>query len=207
MHALTCDRRLRKHIQQCLESFQHRTMPQSRKRPAAVAVTIVDEADAANLDGLESAEGPPDQAALILTRRSAALSHHAGQWALPGGRMEAGEGPEDTALRELEEEVGLCLGKEDIMGRLDDFSTRSGFVIKPVVIWAGRGMRLTPNPAEVASIHRIPVAEFLRKDAPIVEESSESKNPVLMMPVGRGWIAAPSPSRARRSASPGAAVR
>jgi len=114
-----------------------------------------------------------------------------GQWAFPGGRMDAGESPEDTALRELAEEVGLKLRHDRVIGRLDDFTTRSGFTVTPVVVWGGPGVDLTPNPAEVESIHRIPIAEFLRNDAPILEEIPESRNPVLLMPVGNSWIAAP----------------
>ena len=130
-------------------------------------------------------------AAIILTRRAAKLRKHAGQWALPGGRIDAGESPEQTALRELEEEVGLQLGAECIIGRLDDYSTRSGFIIKPVVVWAGAGIALTANPEEVASIHRIPLIEFMRQDAPILQDIPESEHPVLKMPIGTSWIAAP----------------
>ena len=105
--------------------------------------------------------------------------------------MEDGEQPEDTALRELSEEVGLPLASDRVMGCLDDFSTRSGFTITPVVIWGGAGVDLTPNPGEVASVHRIPIAELMRADAPILEEIPESRQPVLLMPVGNSWIAAP----------------
>jgi 8-oxo-dGTP pyrophosphatase MutT (NUDIX family) len=131
------------------------------------------------------------EAALILTRRASGLENHAGQWALPGGRLEQDESPEQAALRELEEEVGLGLDSGDVMGRLDDFVTRSGFLITPVVLWGGPNQTLKPNPAEVRSIHRIPVSELLRPDAPILDSMPESENPVLLMPVGRSWIAAP----------------
>ena len=78
-----------------------------------------------------------------------------------------------------------------MLGRLDDFTTRSGFVITPVVVWAGAGDALVPNAAEVASIHRIPVDELLRVDAPMLENLPEHEHPVLRMPVGNSWIAAP----------------
>jgi hypothetical protein len=78
-----------------------------------------------------------------------------------------------------------------VLGRLDDFVTRSGFVITPVVIWAGAARHITPNPAEVASIHRIPVTEFLRADAPLLADEGHSDQMVLRMPVGHHWIAAP----------------
>ena len=100
---------------------------------AAVALTIVDEGHGADVPGLPSFQSWQSRAALILTRRALTLRRHAGQWALPGGRVDAGETPEETALRELDEEVGLKLDADAIIGRLDDFVTRSGFHITPVV--------------------------------------------------------------------------
>jgi hypothetical protein len=105
--------------------------------------------------------------------------------------MEDGERPEEAARRELAEEVGLPLAPERVMGCLDDYTTRSGFTITPVVIWGGTDVELTPNPVEVASVHRIPIAELMRADAPILEDIPESQHPVLLMPVGHSWIAAP----------------
>jgi len=158
---------------------------------AAVALVIADEGPGAGLRGLPKQRGWSQRPALILTRRSKTLRNHAGQWALPGGRIDAGETPEQTALRELAEEVGLQLDPAAVLGRLDTFVTRSGYAITPVVVWAGEARTLAPNPDEVASIHRIPVAEFLRTDAPILETISQSPHPVLKMPVGDNWIAAP----------------
>lgn len=158
---------------------------------AAVALTLADEGTGAQLRGLRQARGWSTDAALILTRRAKTLSGHAGQWALPGGRIDEGETPEQTALRELHEEVGLALPLDAVLGRLDPFVTRSGYAIQPVVVWAGEARGLKPNPAEVASIHRIPVREFLRDDAPILEPLEGSAHPVLKMPVGDNWIAAP----------------
>jgi hypothetical protein len=105
--------------------------------------------------------------------------------------MEAGESPEETVLRELEEEVGLKLDADRVIGSLDDYSTRSGFVIKPIVVWGDPDIILRANPDEVASIHRIPLAEFMRDDAPVFQEIPESENPVLFMPIGNTSIAAP----------------
>ena len=158
---------------------------------AAVALVITDEGPGSSLWGLQKSEQWSTQAALILTRRAKSLRGHAGQWALPGGRIDAGETPEQTALRELQEEVGLQLTEADILGRLDTFITRSGYAMTPVVLWAGEARTLLPNPAEVASIHRIRITEFLRADAPILEPLAGSEHPVLKMPVGDNWIAAP----------------
>jgi hypothetical protein len=87
--------------------------------------------------------------------------------------------------------VGLAVGAGDILGRLDDYETRSGYVITPVVVWAGSARVLQPNPAEVLSIHRIPLTEFQRADAPMVDRVEEPGREVLRMPVGDTWIAAP----------------
>ena len=105
--------------------------------------------------------------------------------------MEAGESPEEAVLRELEEEVGLRLDISRIIGRLDDYSTRSGFMIKPIVVWGDANITLKANPDEVASIHRIPLVELMRDDAPMFQEIPESEHPVLIMPIGNSSVAAP----------------
>ena len=143
------------------------------------------------MEGLARPSAWSRDAALILTRRSALLRDHPGQWALPGGRVDVGESAEDTALRELAEEVGLVVDAGAVLGRLDDYVTRSGFAITPVVIWAGEAPSLVANPAEVESIHRIAVREFMRADAPLLDPIADSEHPVLRMPVGESWIAAP----------------
>ncbi len=188
---LVCDENLFQRIRSNLMNFDVRTHDKKGATQAAVAITVVDVSHGSGIYGLPTYEYRNKNAALILTRRAFRLKNHAGQWAFPGGHMDAGESPEDTALRELAEEVGLKLGHDRVMGRLDDFTTRSGFTISPVVIWGGPGVELTPDPREVASIHRIPITEFMREDAPILEEVPGSSNPVLRMPVGNSWIAAP----------------
>ena len=85
----------------------------------------------------------------------------------------------------------LRLDAARVLGRLDDFVTRSGYSITPVVVWAGAARGMRPNPGEVESLHRIPVAELMRADAPMLERVESSAHPVLRMPVGDGWIAAP----------------
>ncbi len=163
----------------------------SARKRAAVALTIVDEGLGAGLPGIENPRVWSESPAILLTRRAAALRKHAGQWALPGGGIDPGESPEEAALRELHEEVGLALTEDNILGMLDDFVTHSGFCITPVVVWAGTTRGFTPNEAEVASTHRIPVTEFMRDDAPLLEAIEGSAHPVLRMPVGDRWIAAP----------------
>src|SRR3990167_1268443 len=185
------DDRLKTLLQDKLRAFPVLAARGDLHHAAAVAVVITDEGLGAGLAGLPQHAAWSTEAALIVTRRSSQLRKHAGQWALPGGRIDAGETPEQAALRELAEEVHLHLDADAVLGRLDDFVTRSGFVITPVVVWADAAQHIAPNPAEVASIHRIPVAEFLRGDAPMLECVAHSEQVVLRMPVGSNWIAAP----------------
>lgn len=191
------DETLRLRIQAQLRGFEVRLAAAAGPatgeplQAAAVVLAVVDEGHGADLRGFTRHTAWSTDAALLLTRRSAQLRRHAGQWALPGGRIDEGETPEQAALRELEEEVALRLDTSAILGRLDDYVTRSGFVITPVVVWAGAARELAPNPAEVASVHRIPVAEFLRADAPLLDPVEGGERTVLRMPVGHDWIAAP----------------
>ena len=107
----------------------------------------------------------PGDAAFLLTRRTPRLRAHGGQWALPGGRVDPGETIEQTALRELHEELGVLASTDDILGTLDDYPTRSGYLIAPVVVWAP-GAALSPNPSEVAGAYRIGCGELFREGSP-----------------------------------------
>ncbi|WP_213772364.1 CoA pyrophosphatase [Bradyrhizobium sp. dw_78] len=127
--------------------------PAPTLKRAAVAIVLVEADDAA--------EGT----AFMLTRRAAGLRTHRAQWALPGGRCDEGETPIAAALRELHEELGLELKPAHVLGMLDDYPTRSGYLITPVVLWAGKGAVISANPEEVASVHRIALADIERSDA------------------------------------------
>jgi 8-oxo-dGTP pyrophosphatase MutT (NUDIX family) len=189
------DEQLRASIQAKLQAFDVQSATAGSDgdplHAAAVAIAIIDEGHGADLPALPPHNTWSTQAALLLTRRSLHLRKHPGQWALPGGRIDVGETAEEAALREMAEEVDLSLDADAVMGRLDDYITRSGFVITPIIVWAGAARDLSPNLAEVASIHRIPIAEFLRADAPMLERIEQSEHEVLRMPVGSDWIAAP----------------
>ena len=160
-----------------LSAFERQALPDDGRRRAAVAqVLLYDE------------EG---RACFLITRRAATLRKHTGQWALPGGRLDAGETAERAALRELQEEVGLVLEASRVLGALDDYGTRSGFIITPVVVWGGLVGELTPNPAEVAKIFRVPLDDLEGPDVPRLITIPESDRPVIQLPLLGTLIHAP----------------
>jgi 8-oxo-dGTP pyrophosphatase MutT (NUDIX family) len=146
---------------------------------AAVAVTL-----------LESDDGS-GETAFVLTRRGRDLRTHKGQYALPGGRCDEGESAVAAALREVEEELGLRLSADDVLGMLDDYPTRSGYLITPVVIWAEQTRPLLSNPEEVASVHRIPLAEIARAGAIDFITIPESQRRVIRIRMNGSLVHAP----------------
>jgi 8-oxo-dGTP pyrophosphatase MutT (NUDIX family) len=171
------DSALRERIRGHLQVHERMRTDLGSRGHAAVAVALV--ADAS------------DRPCFVLTRRSPELRRHAGQWALPGGRIDPGESAEEAALRELDEEVGLALPSSSVLGCLDDYPTRSGFVITPVVIWGGPGAELDPNPEEVAEAYRVPIAELDRPGVPQLRSIPESDRPVISVPLLGSNIHAP----------------
>ncbi len=188
---MQCTDALRHTIVENLSAFEVRRATDDSLRRAAVAITVTDVGPGTDLPGIEDSDGWSSAAALLLTRRSEHLRNHPGQWAFPGGRVDAGETLIETALREMQEEVDVALAQDRVLGVLDDFVTRSGFAMTPVIVWGGPQLQATPNPDEVASIHRIPLREFQRDDAPLLVQTHTSEHPILRMPVGEDWIAAP----------------
>ena len=171
------DDALRDRMARHLSDFERRALPADGLRPAAVALTVV-------TDEL-------DRACFLLTRRAAGLRAHGGQWALPGGRLDEGETSIDAALRELQEELGLQLGPESVLGKLDDYPTRSGYRITPIVTWASGNPERVPNPQEVAEVYRVPLAELDRSDVPRLRRIPESDRPVISVPLLGTHIHAP----------------
>lgn len=145
--------------------------------------------DDATLTG--DVEGTAGGAAVLLTRRGSHLRGHRGQWALPGGRVDDGETVLEAAIRECSEEVGLELTGDDLLGRLDDYPTRSGYVISPFVFWLTDDREPVANPAEVASVHRVSLRELIRPDSPRFVSIPESDRPVVQVPIGGDLIHAP----------------
>jgi 8-oxo-dGTP pyrophosphatase MutT (NUDIX family) len=144
--------------------------------------------DVAGLDG--RMEGVAGAAAFLLCRRPSRMNRHAGQWALPGGRVDPGETVLEAALREVDEELGLTLDPDSVVGWLDDYPTRSGYVMTPVVLWAGGAPALTPSPDEVLAAYRIGLHALLGCEPRFVS-IPESDRPVVQLPLGNDLIHAP----------------
>ena len=153
-----------------LGGFARIQSPIEGLKRAAVAIALISD---------DNGEG-----AYVLTRRTPRLSSHAGQFALPGGRIDAGETPVEGALRELREEVNLSLKADAVLGMLDDYRTQSGYLITPIVVWAGPDAALEANPDEVARIHRVTFRELNRPDSPEFVDIPESERPVIRLLMG-----------------------
>jgi len=78
-----------------------------------------------------------------------------------------------------------------VLGLLDDYETRSGYVMTPVVVWGGAGAQLDPNPDEVEAAYRIGLHELCRDDSPRFVTIPESDRPVVQVPLGGDLIHAP----------------
>jgi 8-oxo-dGTP pyrophosphatase MutT (NUDIX family) len=206
---ITYDEALRERVRGHLTAHQRRAVTDPTKRHAAVAVVLVDShlgedrVDPAPVDDWIAGRPMPEAgldgrmvdvsggAAFLLCRRASRLSSHAAQWALPGGRLDPGENAVDAALRELDEEVGIRLPESTVLGLLDDYPTRSGYVITPVVIWGGGRLDPQPAPDEVVAVYRVGLHQLQREDSPRFVTIPESPRPVVQIPLGNDLIHAP----------------
>lgn len=169
---------LRATLQARLQDFPRLAATEEGLRHAAVALVVV-------LD-------ERDQPGIVMTRRASRLGAHPGQYAFPGGRLDPGESAPDAARRELREEVALELAEYAVLGVLDDYVTRSGYVMTPVVLWGGPmgDGALVPAEAEVAYAFVVPLDDLDR--APNVYEIEESDRPVINVPFLDSVLHAPS---------------
>ena len=211
---LTYDNELRERIRANLAAHDRVELPLDDRRPAAVAIVLVDsDREGHDREPLEGRRldmtmvpgatvdhrgrpldgrmvGVAGGAAFLLCRRASRMNRHAGQWALPGGRIDRGESALEAGLRELDEELGLRLDRSSVLGWLDDYVTRSGYRISPVVLWGGADPAITPAPDEVLAVYRIGLHALLAADPRFVE-IPESEKPVLQLPLGNDLIHAP----------------
>ena len=167
---------LRQRLQANVVAFADRRAPSDGLKHAAVAITVVDS---------------PAGAAFLLTRRANKLNAHAGQFALPGGRVEPGETAIEAALRELDEEVGDDIGADTVLGLLDDYPSRSGYRITPVVMWAGGNVTVKPDPREVAKVHFVPLSQLAHDDTPEFGTIPESDRPIIRLNIANAKVHAP----------------
>ena len=172
----TYDEALRRQLLGNIERFDHRQVDNEELTHAAVALTVVD-----------SRHG----ASFLLTRRTATLNAHSRQFALPGGRLDPGESAIEAALRELHEEMGVELGEDAVLGVLDDYPTRSGYRITPVVVWAGGTVKVTPQPSEVERVHVVTLERLARPETPEFASIPESERPLIRLNIARAKVHAP----------------
>jgi len=168
---------LRETLSKHLAQLDPWTPPHAPLKQAAVAITVVPHEDTAGF---------------LLTRRAPRLNAHAGQWALPGGRIDEGETTIEAGLRELYEEINLAAQASDVLGTLDPYPTRSGYMITPIIVWMENLEDMKPNPGEVASIHPFALSELERPDSPVFLTIPESERPVIRLLLGEeGHVHAP----------------
>ena len=136
----------REHMRVNLAGYRRRVAAAEGLRAAAVSVVLAPAADGATT--------------FLLTLRTPRLNAHAGQYALPGGRLDPGEDALTAARRELHEELGIDAAPEQVLGVLDDLPTRSGYLITPFVVWLGEATALRPSPDEIAEVHRPPLDDL-----------------------------------------------
>ncbi|GAA2377184.1 CoA pyrophosphatase [Gordonia cholesterolivorans] len=157
-------------------SWARRTIddPAGRLGHSAVAITVVRHGG---------------EYGIWIARRPSSLRNHSNQFALPGGRLDPGETPTRAALRELHEEIGIELGEETVLGLLDDYETRSGYLMTPVVCWVDDDPPVHPSPAEVDKLFFVSFDE-LRRPA-VFSRIPESPRTLVALNIAGARIHAP----------------
>jgi mutator protein MutT len=161
------DATIRIRIAANLNKFKSIQIDDPNLRHAAVAIVVIADID------------KHDSHSILLTLRTSHLKQHSGQYALPGGKLDPGETPVEAALRELREELGISLDTENLLGQLDDYPTRSGFRISPIVFWADSNVSIIPSPHEVEKVFRIPFNELDSDAIPLFEPGKENGSQIV----------------------------
>lgn len=175
------DDELRGKVTANLSGFEPKGLQHDGLKQAAVALIVAPHDQGSAQSG----------ASILMTKRVARLNSHAGQWALPGGRIDAGETPFEAVIRETDEEIGLDIGAGALIGQLDDCITRSGYMVRPFVFWADDIGAMSPNPDEVAYIHHLPLSDFDHPDLVQLLPAGEDGKAVLRLLLGEFKIHAP----------------
>ncbi|MBM7366667.1 NUDIX hydrolase [Gordonia hydrophobica] len=162
--------------QERVEHWDRRVIvdPEGRLRRSAVAITVVRRGDTHGI---------------YIARRPATLRNHSYQFALPGGRLDPGETTTQAALRELHEEIGIDLGDDAVLGLLDDYETRSGYLMTPVVCWVDDDPAVTPSPDEVHQLFFVTFDELRRP--PIFSSIPESPRTLVALNIAGTVVHAP----------------
>jgi 8-oxo-dGTP pyrophosphatase MutT (NUDIX family) len=131
------------------------------------------------------------EAGFLLTLRAASLRAHGGQFALPGGRIDTDETAVDAVIRESAEELGLVLAPDDVLAVLDDYPTRSGYAITPLVLRAGPDQTIVPNPDEVSEVHYVALRDITGDGAAEFVTIAESDRPVVRLRINGTHLHSP----------------
>lgn len=167
----------RKQIEENLSGFERIVLPAEDHRLAAVAIIL------APVEGVVS---------YALTRRAPKLRRNAGNYALPGGAVD----PEDedaiaAAMRESEEELGVQLVRDQVVGLLDDFLTLTGHLVTPVIFWSDKELVLKPDPTEVAKAWQVPLGDLDHEGSPRDKDKQDGGPPIRQMHMQGSWINPP----------------
>ncbi|MGB3304179.1 NUDIX hydrolase [Gordonia sp. (in: high G+C Gram-positive bacteria)] len=159
-----------------LQSWDRRVIDDvdGKLRKSAVAITVVRRGE---------------MYGIWVARRPKTMRNHANQFALPGGRCDAGETAIEAALRELHEEIGVELTQDAVIGVLDDYETRSGYLMTPVVCWVDEDPAIAPSPDEIGELFFVTFDELRRP--PLFSTIPQSPRTLVALQIAGTVVHAP----------------